>query len=230
MSLMKQRRTKRVPLDTKGGMEEHIRDAAIALVGKEGSQALSLRALAPTAGVTFTAPQYHFGSIVGLLGAVAAKGFDDLGKQISIARSAQTPNSSECLSAARAHARFGLEEAQLYQAMHDPRLWQYDRDAARGSSAKEKEGSWFKKAEAARNDAFRKYESAVIVDQNRGLVTKDAAHQDIAHLIALLVDGYIFQVSQERVNADATLEQHLQFVSKLLDIAMHGLAATNPPV
>src|SRR5213596_1399865 len=55
-----------------------IRKAAVELVNKHGLQALSFTTLARDLKLTRTAPLHYFGSAIGLLAAIADKGFEEL--------------------------------------------------------------------------------------------------------------------------------------------------------
>jgi len=58
-----------------GDLKHALVQAGIALIEEGGIPALSLRALAARVGVSHTAPRNHFGSLRGLLTAIAAEGF-----------------------------------------------------------------------------------------------------------------------------------------------------------
>ncbi len=58
-----------------GNLKAELIRAGIALIEEEGLDALSLRAIAARAGVSHAAPRNHFGSLRGLLTAIAAQGF-----------------------------------------------------------------------------------------------------------------------------------------------------------
>lgn len=58
-----------------GNLPAVLREHAAALLAEQGLATFSLREVARRAGVSHAAPAHHFGSVVGLLTAVAAEGF-----------------------------------------------------------------------------------------------------------------------------------------------------------
>lgn len=224
--MVKGRRLK--PFRERESTPERIRDAAIALITAESSQGLTLRALAARAGVFFTAPQHHFGSVVGLLAAVAEKGFTELARELGRARSSQSGKSRRCIATARAHARFALGQGALYQALHDNRLWSA-KEAPESGAAGEKQKHWLERARGARLAAFREYELAVSEDQARHLLDARAKPDEVAHFLAVLVDGYVFQVLQEHIHPGFSVHQHLAWLERLLDCAIRGLPSRRKP-
>lgn len=69
-----------------GDLKRALITAARGLVEKKGAAALTLRAAARAAGVTHAAPYRHFEDKAGLLAAVAAEGFVELGAAMAAAR------------------------------------------------------------------------------------------------------------------------------------------------
>ena len=65
-----------------GGLRETLLDAAVRHIEAEGTEGLSLRALAREAGVSATAPYRHFDSRQTLLAALATQGFVELGERM----------------------------------------------------------------------------------------------------------------------------------------------------
>jgi AcrR family transcriptional regulator len=57
-----------------GDLRRAVLDRAVQVIASEGTDALSLRALAADLGVSHTAPRHHFASRQGLLTAVAVEG------------------------------------------------------------------------------------------------------------------------------------------------------------
>jgi hypothetical protein len=68
-----------------------------------------------------------------------------------------------------------------------------------------------------------KYCRAISADQKRRLVDPQLITDKVAHFLAVLVDGYLFQRSQEQVHAQYSTKQHLKYLEYLLNTAMHGL-------
>jgi AcrR family transcriptional regulator len=61
-----------------GDLRQTLIDAAVRHIDQEGTEGLSLRALAREAGVSATAPYRHFESRTALLAAIATQGFEEL--------------------------------------------------------------------------------------------------------------------------------------------------------
>ena len=68
-----------------GSLREALLEAALALIGRKGSQALSLREVARRAGVSQAAPYRHFKSREALLAAVAEEGFGKMAEEMEAA-------------------------------------------------------------------------------------------------------------------------------------------------
>jgi AcrR family transcriptional regulator len=69
-----------------GDLRRAVLDRAVQVIGSEGADALSLRALAADLGVSHTAPRHHFASRQGLLTAIAAEGFAELRERLEQVR------------------------------------------------------------------------------------------------------------------------------------------------
>lgn len=65
-----------------GNLRRAVLNRAVQVIGAEGTDALSLRALAADLGVSHTAPRHHFASRQGLLTAVAVEGFVELRERL----------------------------------------------------------------------------------------------------------------------------------------------------
>jgi len=75
-------------VDTKayhhGDLRQTLLDAAVEHIAREGTEGLSLRALAREVGVSATAPYRHFETRQTLLAAIAAEGFRELGARMVV--------------------------------------------------------------------------------------------------------------------------------------------------
>ncbi|WP_421998304.1 TetR/AcrR family transcriptional regulator [Reyranella sp.] len=94
-----------------GDTRRAARDAALALLTEEGSQALGLRAVAERIGVNHRALYRHFPSLEALKIEVAAEGFTRLAARIERV----APRDERAL--ARAYGGFALGEPHLYDLM-----------------------------------------------------------------------------------------------------------------
>ena len=197
-----------------------IQDAAVRWVSEQGLDALNWRTLGalPELDVTGTAPLYYFGSKVGLLGAIAEKGFAELAARMRAVRTAVTPGSDALVKVAVAHARFGLEHPRLYRAMHAAQLWHAPTiDAGTGRR------NWTQAARQARDQAFAEWITAVGEAQAAGAV-KRMPPAIAARILTAIVDGYVFQTFEEHVTPTQPLEEHLDDVAHLVDVTLGGLA------
>ena len=105
-----------------GNLREALVHAAQELIEKEGTTALSLRAVARRAGVSTAAPYRHFPSREALLAAVAEEGFRLLGQQLQRAVAAHD-EPGRCLGEAGvAYVLFAAAHPSRYQAMFSPEL------------------------------------------------------------------------------------------------------------
>src|SRR5262245_20108877 len=164
-----------------------FQDAAVRLVREEGLDALSWRALGalPELDVTGTAPLYYFGSKVGLLGAIAEQGFDEVAARLRAVRTAATPGADALVRLAVECVRFGLENPHLYRAIHAAQRW--DAPTIDGSTGRR---NWTQAARRARDDVFVEFVTAVGDAQAAGEI-KSIAPNIAARVLTAVVDGYL---------------------------------------
>jgi AcrR family transcriptional regulator len=205
-----------------GETVDEILGAAGAIAHEQGPQAVNIASVAKEAGVYYTAVQHHFGATEGLLAAVAAKGFDELGQRLASARTNGGSPLPRSWRACLAHAEFGLEDPARYHALHDRRLWEF----ARLPATKSKERDLVEIAIAERGLAFDEYVAAVEEDQKSGRITQSRSADAIAHFLSMLVDGYLFQVTDEQVNAQLPKQEQLEYLGQMLELATQGLGRT----
>lgn len=101
-----------------GNLRRAALDRALKVVAERGPQALSLREIAADLGVSHTAPRHHFGSIKGLLTAIAAEGFDMLRGRLVALREAGAP----FLEFGVAYVEFATENPAHFTVMFQPTL------------------------------------------------------------------------------------------------------------
>ena len=104
----------------------NLRDAMIShgrrILELEGIGAMSLRLAARHAGVSQTAPGYHFGNKEGLLAAIAAQGFKELADQ-RLSRLAETTDPEQRVVAiVGTYLDFALKNKGLFHLMFGPKL------------------------------------------------------------------------------------------------------------
>src|ERR1043166_8142026 len=115
----------RGPRVARGDAKRRVRAAAIGVIEKYGVAGFSFREVAKDEklGVTRGTPLYHFGTLAGLLGAVAEDGFRALGKRLGRERPSQATSIATLERMAAQHVRFALRKPKLYEAIHSPGLW-----------------------------------------------------------------------------------------------------------
>ncbi|MFD5817732.1 TetR/AcrR family transcriptional regulator [Streptomyces sp. NPDC127038] len=95
-----------------GDLRRAVLRAALDAIAAEGPSAVSLRDLARRAGVSHTAPAYHFKDRTGLLTAIAAEGFGLLATALD--------DAGDPREAARRYVRFARECPAHFQVMFSP--------------------------------------------------------------------------------------------------------------
>jgi AcrR family transcriptional regulator len=104
-----------------GNLREGLIDAALALLEREG-EAITIRAVAKSLGVSHAAPYNHFADKEALLAAVAIRGFETLRTRVEAARAAETGDAGdELIAAGLAYVLFAAEKPALFRLMFGPR-------------------------------------------------------------------------------------------------------------
>jgi AcrR family transcriptional regulator len=196
-----------------------IQDAAIRLVSEEGLDRLSWRTLGalPELDVTGTAPLYYFKSKVGLLGAIAEQGFNEMAARLRVVRAAATPGADALIKLAVECVRFGIENPHLYHAMHAAQLWH-----APATDAVTGRRNWTEAARRARDNVFGEFVTAVGDAQAAGAL-KPISRNIAARVLTAVIDGYLFQTLDENVGPARTLDEHLGYVAHLVQVTLDGL-------
>ena len=101
--------------------------AALAAVEQAGPDAVSLRDLAQTLGVSRAAPYRHFADRDALLAAVAARGFDDLNAGYETALAAEGDGREKLRAAGRVYLDFARRRPGLFRLMFESDLLGRDR-------------------------------------------------------------------------------------------------------
>lgn len=122
-----------------GNLKAELVRAGIALIEEEGLDALSLRAIAARAGVSHAAPRNHFGSLRGLLTAIAAEGFRLHAREMRAGLSPDADRVARLHAAMEGYVRFSRTHPALFALMFSPLHCDMDdpdlRDAGRASYA-----------------------------------------------------------------------------------------------
>ncbi len=97
-------------------------DAAVAVIAREGTSSVSLRALARDLGVSHAAPVHHFGDKAGLLTVIAAEGFERLAAELRQA----WDDTGSFLELGVAYVRFATSHPAHFEVMFRPDLYRRD--------------------------------------------------------------------------------------------------------
>lgn len=120
-----------------GDLRRALVDTAVRVISEEDVGAVSLRAVARRAGVTYAAPYHHFRDKNALLAAVAVEGYRALQTAVgkALARAPERPL-ARLQALARSYVRFGVAHPAHYRVMFRPELGDPERepelDAAAG--------------------------------------------------------------------------------------------------
>ena len=97
-----------------GDLAETLMEAALTHIAANGTERLSLRALAREAGVSSTAPYRHFPSKRCLLAALATRGFRELKRSMSDAVDAATTLEERFAAMGRTYVNYAVANPTSY--------------------------------------------------------------------------------------------------------------------
>lgn len=121
-----------------GALKQALIAAGIEILDSRGLEHLSLRAIAAHVGVSHTAPKNHFGSLKGLLTAIATEGFRRHTEFMRAGLTDDDPKSRQ-KAAMQGYVRFALTHPHLFRLMFAPHQCSFDdpalSEAARASYA-----------------------------------------------------------------------------------------------
>ncbi len=100
-----------------GDLPAAIMALAIEEIARQGTERLSLRALARRAGVSQAAPYHHFGSRTGLLAALAQRGFEELRDNLVAAQEGLDDPGAALLEMGVAYVAFAEANPVVYEIM-----------------------------------------------------------------------------------------------------------------
>lgn len=218
------------PRFDRGKAAPQMRDVARKIITQHGLAGLSFRAVAQDLGLSHSAPLHHFGTIAGLLGAVASQAFDELSRDLQAARGPEPPSMKTLVELARTFAGFSLKNPNLYQAIHSADLWaaaagEYNPIQGKNSprkAAHERAERWVTEAIESRDLAFTAFIEASDGLLRTGQIKGDLDPAQIARLVTVLVDGYVFQYLNEKVD-DVPEDVAVEYVGQLVSLALRGV-------
>ncbi|MFN3641931.1 MAG: TetR/AcrR family transcriptional regulator [Gemmobacter sp.] len=109
-----------------GDLKNALIAAGMEILEADGLAGLSLRAIAARVGVSHAAPRNHFGTLKGLLTAIAAEGFRRHAAQLRAALSQASTRPARLEAAFAAYARFAATHPALFALMFSPVLCDHD--------------------------------------------------------------------------------------------------------
>lgn len=124
-----------------GSLKAALIAAGIEILDARGLEHLSLRAIAAHVGVSHTAPKNHFGSLKGLLTAIAAEGFHRHAAFMRAGHAGRAESSAKArrMAAMQGYIRFAATHPHLFRLMFSPTLCSFEDDELR-SAARESYG------------------------------------------------------------------------------------------
>lgn len=108
-----------------GSLKQALVAAGIDILDARGLEGLSLRAIAAHVGVSHTAPKNHFGSLKGLLTAIATEGFRRHTAYMQDGIADGSPKARQ-RAAMQGYIRFAAAHPHLFRLMFSPSLCDYD--------------------------------------------------------------------------------------------------------
>ncbi len=103
-----------------GDLKRALIAAGMAILEEEGLAALTLRGIAARAGVSHAAPRNHFGSLRGLVTAIAAEGFRMHAAEMRAGLPEGADRHTRMVRATEGYVRFALTHPALFELMFQP--------------------------------------------------------------------------------------------------------------
>lgn len=206
----------RALLDTRAHTELTLRGLAAA-VSEEGVS------------VTHTAAAAHFGSMAGLLAAMAAEGWSEL-------RESLNAEGENLLDLSRGYVAFALQQSNRFRLMYDNRLWRlvHQLSTAEDNAGERKrqevglkERRWLEEMEAGRNACYLLFVEAVGRGQRAGTLRAGNA-SELARLVAALSHGLAMEFVDEDLHGQlagktAQRKARLDEAGTLVKLAIEGI-------
>jgi AcrR family transcriptional regulator len=220
------------PRFERGDAAPRMRDVARSIIEEQGVSSLSFRTLAkdPRLLVSHSAPLHHFHTIAGLLGAVAAEAFDELAHDLRKQRESAPTAAGNIEGLAQQLATFSIKNPRLYHAIHSAELWEasteHDEQPMQGrqnppsASARKRAAKWIKEAVKSRDAAFTEFVAAAEELLQASHRQDEFNPVDVARMVTTLVDGYLFQFLNEKVESADPLDD----IARLVQLALIGVS------
>jgi AcrR family transcriptional regulator len=118
-----------------GNLRNALVDAGLAILEDEGLNALTLRAAAARAGVSHAAPAHHFGSLRGLLTALATVAFRRLDASLASANAAGGGDADRLRASGAAYVAFATSNPALFRLMFSGADLDWENEPLRSAAA-----------------------------------------------------------------------------------------------
>lgn len=118
-----------------GNLKAALIEAGVAILEEEGMPALSLRTIASRAGVSHTAPKNHFGSLRGLLTAIATEGWRRHAAFMRDGISEVSGRAERLRAAMEGYVRFAREHEALFSLMFSTQHCEFTDPGLRAAAA-----------------------------------------------------------------------------------------------
>ncbi len=189
-----------------GDVRRLVLDAALAVIEKNGAEALSMREVARQAGVSHQAPYHYFGDRLGIFAAIAEEGFRGLGEGF---REALSDGDNTAKPSLTAYVHFALEHRGHFRVMFRSDI-----------SGVITHPATLKAAEDAYNELMNLVMRTIGMPADIHTATTWATLLwSVAHgLATLLIDGPI----EARLPADIALADH---ISSVIDLSSQMVTA-----
>ncbi|MBK7976355.1 MAG: TetR/AcrR family transcriptional regulator [Deltaproteobacteria bacterium] len=193
-----------------GDLPNALVAAALELVRAEGSEALTLRAVARRAGVSEAAPYRHFADKDALLAAVAEQGFVSLRREMDAAsaRSSDVDTLTRLRRLGAAYVRFAVEHGAHFRVMSGPVV------------ARRKQ---YPSLDRAANETFSRFVQALLDAQSDGFVAEGdieelslAAWAFVHGLAALAIEGHL----DDRIAREESVGRLMARIAKYLVLGL----------
>jgi AcrR family transcriptional regulator len=215
----------------RGEAAPEMRKVARQIIKKKGVAGLSFRTLAAELQLSHSAPLHHFGTIAGLLGAIAAEAFTELTHELKDDRESYEPSDEALARLAVRYASWARDNSNLYKAIHSPDLWdavQAGRAPTKGRQnppgrlARDRAMPSIVEANDARELAFHEFVQAAESDpslrkRKKGKLSPEPV--EVARMVTTLVDGYLFQLFNEFSLTNPPSDE----IRKLVGLALRGV-------
>jgi AcrR family transcriptional regulator len=190
-----------------GDLARALVDAAVQIIERHGPDAITLRQVAASVGVTHGAAYRHFEDKAALLAAVAEEGFRALGARLrEVPPVARRGHRARLLALAEAYVAYAMEHPGHYRVMSGPRINEEGR---------------FPGLESAIQDAFQTLIGAIADGQAAGAF-RPGVPRDLAISVWVSGHGFAELVHHRRIRVKSA-KGAVEYFGRLLEPLLDGL-------